>query len=145
MGMHGPVILNDVNALGIGIGPTQGLIKQHQEGDGDCAGPPMKDRPGQRIQDPQHPDDRIGLRAAHGLGWLGRPYGGIGIRDGRLPFHRHFIQVDRHDPPRWCRRRWQGRPRRRQRNRTQSHASSAPVTCESRSAEGVAPQPQTTG
>ena len=99
MGLHRPVILNDVDALGVGVGPTQRLIKYHQEADRDFAGSTMENAPGQRVQGSHDTGYGIGFRTAHGAGLRRRPGGGIGIRYGRLPLHRHFIQVDRDDPP----------------------------------------------
>ena len=52
MGLHRPVILNDVDALGVGVGPTQHLIKYPQEAARDFAGSTMENAPGQRVQGP---------------------------------------------------------------------------------------------
>jgi len=97
--MHRPVILNDVDALGVGVGPTQRLIKDHQEADGDCAGPTMENAPGQRVQGPHDPGYGIGFRTAHGAGLLRRPGGRIRRGHGRLPFDGDFVQVDGDHPP----------------------------------------------
>ena len=97
MGVHWPVVLNDVDAFGIGITPAQGLIKGDEEVDRYLAGPAMENPSGVCIQYPEDTGHRVGARAPHGTGLYRSTLGGIGIYDGRLPFYADFVKVNSDD------------------------------------------------
>ena len=84
MGVHWPVVLNDVDAFGIGITPAQGLIKGDEEVDRYLAGPAMENPSGVCIQYPEDTGHRVGARATHGTGLYRSTLGCIGI------YSRHF-------------------------------------------------------
>ncbi len=95
MEVNGPVINDDIDRLGVGIGGDEFVPKAGEASDGRGAALAIVDLPGHGIQGPKNATICICAMGAIGQ-WLGWPLRLIMGRHGGLAIKGQFIQIEQH-------------------------------------------------